>query len=56
VGQARNLELLGKHLRMFVERQERTGAEGGPVQIRGEWTITGVAPGDPDPEARRGQT
>jgi phage terminase small subunit len=52
----RNLELLGKHLRMFVERQERTGADGGPIQLTGEWVIHGVEPGAPDPEVRRGQT
>ncbi len=51
----RNLELLGKHLRMFVERQERTGADGGPVQVTGQWIIQGVAPGDRNPEVPRGQ-
>src|SRR5690606_23753564 len=29
----RALELLGKHLGMFVERHEHTGADGGPIEV-----------------------
>jgi hypothetical protein len=34
----KNLELLGKHLRMFLKRQEHTVKDRGPVQ----WTILPV--------------
>jgi phage terminase small subunit len=30
----RALELVGKHLGLFVERHEHTGAEGGPIETR----------------------
>lgn len=33
-GANRSLELLGKHLGMFVERRELTGRNGGPLQVQ----------------------
>lgn len=32
-GANKSLELLGKHLKLFTDRQEITGADGGPIQI-----------------------
>ena len=38
-------ELLGKHLKLFVERTEHTGLDGGPIQV-----ITGVPQPKPSPD------
>lgn len=32
-GANKSLELIGKHLKLFTDRQEITGADGGPLQI-----------------------
>jgi phage terminase small subunit len=34
---ARSWELLGKHLGMFIERQEHTGKGGGPIEHQLSW-------------------
>jgi len=35
IDKIRALELIGKHLAMWVERHEHTGKDGGPIQGRG---------------------
>lgn len=35
------LALIGKHHRLFVERQERSGPEGGPIEIRHKVDLSG---------------
>ena len=45
-GANRALELLGKHLAMFIDRKTLEGAEGGPVEIR----IVDLGADAPDPE------
>lgn len=41
----KSLELLGKHLKMFTDKQEITGANGEAIQVDNNWNITVVRPG-----------
>jgi phage terminase small subunit len=49
MGANKSLELIGKHLGMFVEKHEHTGKDGGPMEVVirvGNRRINGDTPGD----------
>jgi phage terminase small subunit len=45
-GANKSLELLGKHLGLFVEKKEISGPDGQPVEIDQNWVVEFVNPGD----------
>ena len=38
-GANKSLELLGKHLGLFVERKELSGPDGGPIEVDQRWEV-----------------
>ena len=38
-GANKSLELLGKHLGLFVERKELSGPDGGPIEVDQKWEV-----------------